>query len=88
MGCNYVMFMSHKEINQKEEYAIPLSEFEKFKELSILEVVVNYLKNAGLKLSEISILLKRDIRTIWTLKKRAQLKLESKIHELKGGAKK
>ena len=58
------------------EYKIPLKEFEDNSDLSILEIVVNYLEKKDMKHSEIAKILGRDVRTIWTLQKRASNKIE------------
>jgi DNA-binding CsgD family transcriptional regulator len=55
------------------EHDIPLTEFKKNK-LSILETITLYLKNKGLKLSEIAKLLNKNPRTIWTCYNRAKKK--------------
>ena len=51
--------------------SVPVSIF-KDRSLSILESLVYYLKNSGMSLKEISVLIKRDQRTIWTVLHRAQ----------------
>jgi len=56
---------------------LPVSIF-KNKKLTILESIVYYLKQKGLKNSEISKLLNRDQRNIWTLYSRAVKKINSK----------
>lgn len=53
---------------------IPLSEFERQKDLSILEILVSYLKSKNMRFTEIAALLKRDPRTIWTINSRADSK--------------
>lgn len=61
-----------KKFRFKEEGPfIPLSEFEKNPHLSVLENLVRYLKNNGLRFSEIARLLGRDVKTIWTVHSRA-----------------
>jgi DNA-binding CsgD family transcriptional regulator len=50
---------------------IPISLF-KDRSLSVLEHIVFYLKNKGMKFSEIARALKRDPRTIWTVYQRAK----------------
>ncbi len=55
---------------------IPLSEFEKYHKLSILEIIVQYLIKQHYRLTEIAKLLKRSPKTIWTIKKRAEEKNE------------
>lgn len=62
----------------KTEYVIPLEEFEKNSDLSILEIVVNNLENRDLKHVEIARILGRDVRTIWTLNKRAEEKIAAR----------
>jgi len=49
------------------------------RKLSILESIVNYLKNQGLKNLEIAELLGKDQRNIWTLYSRVKKKLELEI---------
>ncbi|MFH1972939.1 MAG: hypothetical protein ABIJ18_05700 [archaeon] len=51
---------------------IPLSEFNS--KLSILEVAVYYLRRQDMKFAEIAKLLKRNIKTIWTIYSRAKKK--------------
>jgi hypothetical protein len=63
---------------------IPLNEFEKNQDLSILEIVVSHLKKRGITLTQISELLKKDVRTIWTVNHRAELKIKSR--KIRGGA--
>lgn len=87
--CSAALSVAYKNtVNKKLEiketrYFIPLNEFEKNKDLSVLEVVVNYLENQNLGHSEIAEILKRDVRTIWTLNHRAIQKINSR----KGGKK-
>jgi DNA-directed RNA polymerase specialized sigma24 family protein len=45
--------------------------------LSILEIICTYLKSKGKKYSEISRMIGKDQRTIWTVCKRAELKLQN-----------
>lgn len=52
---------------------IPVSVF-KDRRLSVLEHIVIYLKNTGMKFSEIARRLERDPRTIWTVYSRAKKK--------------
>jgi hypothetical protein len=54
---------------------IPIREFENEK-LTILESVIIYLKEKGMKFSEIAKILERDQRNIWTIYSRAIKKLE------------
>ena len=59
---------------------VPVTIFQKRK-LSILESLVNYLKeNFNMKYSEIGLLLHRDQRTIWTVFNRCEKKLGASIH--------
>jgi len=60
------------------EHMIPLEEFEKNSDLSVLEIVVNHLENKNLKHVEIARILGRDVRTIWTLNKRAEQKIAAR----------
>lgn len=53
---------------------IPLSEFTSNKKLSILETVVQYLRDNNLRLVDIAKLLKRNPKTIWTLYNRSKNK--------------
>ncbi|PIN86201.1 hypothetical protein COV19_05325 [Candidatus Woesearchaeota archaeon CG10_big_fil_rev_8_21_14_0_10_44_13] len=53
---------------------IPVSEFEKNSHLSILEVIVDYLRRKGLRFSDIARLSGRDVRTVWTVHQRARKK--------------
>ena len=58
----------------KGEYVIPVSALSDRK-LSNLEAIVSYVKERyGLKFSEISVLLHRDQRTVWTVYNRARKK--------------
>jgi hypothetical protein len=63
---------------KEEEIQIPLSKFSS-KQVSIAEQLVLYLKEIGLKNSQISFLIKKDERTIWTLHHRAITKEEKPI---------
>ena len=67
---------------RETELLIPLSEFEQNMDLSILEIAVNHLKNRGMRFTEIAALLEKDVRTVWTVYKRAEKKLSRKM---KGG---
>ena len=69
---------------RETELLIPLSEFTKNKDLSVLEIAVNHLKNRGMTLTGIAGLLKKDVRTVWTVNHRAEIKIGSR--RLKGGA--
>jgi hypothetical protein len=63
---------------QKEEVLIPLSIFSD--RLSALETVVKYMsENLGMKNSEISRLLSRNLRTTWTTYKNASRKLPERF---------
>jgi len=55
------------------ELTIPLQTFSKIK-FSILESLTGYLLEKGLSISEISRLLNKDIRTIWTCQSRFMVK--------------
>lgn len=57
---------------------VPLSIF-KDRSLTVLEAVVLYLKNSGLSFKEISVLLNRDQRTIWTVHNRAIKKKKENV---------
>ena len=58
--------------------SIPIEAFHKYN-LAVLETVVVYLKQvANLNYNEIAILLNRDQRNIWTVYKRARVKLDKK----------
>lgn len=63
---------------KKTNLFIPLSDFERYSRLSILEIVVISLKNRNLRLTEIADILGRDPRTIWTLHDRAKSKSAEK----------
>ena len=52
---------------------VPLSIF-KDRSLSVLETLVYYLKDSGFTFKEISLLINRDQRTIWTVYSRAKRK--------------
>jgi predicted transcriptional regulator len=48
--------------------------------LSVLEVMVEYLKdNKGMKFHEIALIINRDDRTVWTVYRRAKLKRKGLI---------
>ena len=72
--------LAYKNSLQKEfsfkptKYVIPINIFSQNKHLSILEAVVFYLKQNGKTLAEISEIIDRDPRTIWTLFDRAKKK--------------
>ncbi len=56
------------------ELRLPLSVFENTR-LSVLENISLYLKRGGMSNHEIAAMLRRDDRTIWTVLKRAEVKL-------------
>jgi len=59
---------------KESKFFIPVSTF-KNRKLSVLEVLVSYLKdNFNLRYSEIAILLRRDERNMWTVYNRAKKK--------------
>ena len=60
-------------LKPEEKTLIPLSIF-KNKKLTILESIILYLKQSGLKYVEIAKLLKRDQRNIWRIYSRAKMK--------------
>ncbi len=60
----------------KTDILIPLSEFEKNPSLSVLEVVVSYLKKKGFTITHIAKLLRKSPKTVWTVQKRAERKNE------------
>ena len=59
---------------EKTDIFIPLSEFTRQPKLSILEVVVSYLKKQNLGLTTIGKLLGKSPKTIWTINDRAKKK--------------
>lgn len=63
---------------RKSNHFIPLNEFEKNCDLSILEIVVSYLKKQEFGITQIGNIIERDPRTIWTIAKRAETKLGGK----------
>ena len=65
---------------KKTTLFIPLQKFRKNKNLSVLEIVVNHLRNNKLSLTEIAKILNRDVRTIWTVYNRVKNK-----QKIKGG---
>lgn len=66
---------------KKTKFYVPLSEFRKPK-LSILETVVNYMRNKNLKFTDIAKLLDRNPKTVWTIYQRARKKMrEAKNNE-------
>ncbi len=56
------------------EYSIPLDFFRKNRKLSVLEAAAAFLRSKSLSIAEISRILKRSPKTIWTLNKRAEKK--------------
>ena len=60
-------------IVKETEIFIPISIFNK--KLTLLEAIVIYLKEKGLKFSEIARLLNRDQRNIWTIYSQAVRKI-------------
>ena len=69
--------MKKEVLSQEEIVSIPLHVFED-RSLSFLEVVVYFLKvKKGLSFREISKILSRDERTIWTVYHRAMKKKEN-----------
>lgn len=70
----YKNSLSKKFTPKKTDIYIPLSEFQDNSKLSILEVIVNYLRNKNLKFTEIAKLLGRNPKTIWTINQRAKKK--------------
>ena len=59
---------------EKSKYKIPIENFTQDKGLSILEIVVSYLKEQDLGVTEIGSILNRDPRTVWTIGDRARRK--------------
>ena len=76
IGTNYRNSIKKKRerLELKSKETVPIEIFSD-RRLSILESLVSYLKNKGLKNSEISELLNKDTRNIWTLYSRAENKL-------------
>jgi len=67
-----------KKIKKKEEYISIPSYILKDRTLSVLEALVEYLKEKlNLTYHEISILINRDERNIWTVYSRAKKKREN-----------
>lgn len=64
---------SKKFIIEVSDYYIPVSVL-KNRKYSVLESIVDYLKNLNLTYHDIALLLKRDDRTIWTTYHRLKLK--------------
>ncbi len=67
-------YITKKSSSKIENLAfVPLSIF-KDRSLSVLETLVFHLKNSGFTFKEISLLINRDQRTIWTVYSRAKRK--------------
>lgn len=75
----YKNSLTKKFIPKKTNISIPLSKFQNNPKLSILEVVVNYLRNKDFKFTEIAKLLDRSPKTIWTLFNRGTKKQKEKV---------
>ena len=60
---------------RRTDIMLPVSIFEN-KNLTVLESVIIYLKEKGMKFSEISRILERDQRNIWTIHSRAMKKVK------------
>ena len=81
------IWTAYKKAKQKQPEPIKTKETKisllisifKNKKLTILEAVINYLKNKGLKYSEIAKLLNRDQRNIWTIYSNAVRKNKRKV---------
>ena len=65
--------VKHSFQDKKSRFNIPLSRLSSDK-CSISELIVGYLKEKGMKNSEIAVIMRRDQRTIWTLYKRYKQK--------------
>ena len=61
---------------KKTDILLPISIF-KDRRLTTLELIIIYLKEKGMKYSEIAELLDRDQRNIWTIYSRARKKLKN-----------
>ena len=72
----YKNSLTKKFIPKKTNIHIPLSEFQNNQKLSILEILVQYLRNKNLGFTEIAKILNRDVRTIWTSFNRGTKKQE------------
>lgn len=72
-----IMIMgSHIRFDKIEQIkSIPI-EFFQLKKLSPLENLVRFLTSKGLKQNEISFLIRRNPRTVWTVLQRVEAKLE------------
>ncbi|MEK6926022.1 MAG: Ig-like domain-containing protein [Nanoarchaeota archaeon] len=81
------IWTAYKKANEKQKEPIKIKETEicipieifKNKKMTILELTIVYLKNKGYKFSEISQLLSRDQRNIWTIHSRALKKLNKNL---------
>lgn len=85
----WTTYNNSKNKNLALEYydrTIPLSVFSKTN-LSILESLVSHLHSEGLTISEISKLLKKDVRTIWTCNSRSIIKKNIEKNNFNGGKK-
>jgi len=76
LHCKYIKVLTVDKKKEAKSIDIPSHIF-RDRTLSVLEIMVEYLKNE-LKLSyhEIAVLLNRDDRTIWTVYNRAKKKRE------------
>jgi predicted transcriptional regulator len=75
--------MINEELQKIEYTNIPSFVF-KDRSLSVLEVMVEYLKdNKKLKFKDIASILNRDERTIWTVYRRAKLKRKGLIQKVR-----
>jgi len=72
----------HRLVADDFSSTIPVSLF-KDRRLSVLENIVFYLKERGMKFSEIANVLKRDPRTIWTVYSRARKKAKKWMKNVK-----
>jgi predicted transcriptional regulator len=80
MDNKEIQMLKLKEENKTREYIdIPSFVF-KDRTLSVLEVMVEYLKdNKHMKFHEIAVIINRDDRTVWTVYRRAKLKRKGLI---------
>jgi len=65
--------LEHSFSDKESKYNIPISRLSS-KKFSISELIVGYLKDLGMKNSDIAVIIKRDQRTVWTLYKRYKQK--------------
>lgn len=72
--CTYSNAKNFSITVEESEFSIPISIFQSRK-LSVLESIVYYLKNKGLKNYKIAALLQKNPRTIWTVYSRALKKI-------------